>query len=75
MEAFVKEQQQVIVRELENIDGSKFLVDKWERPNGGGGISCVLQDGEVFEKAGVNISIVYGNLPKAAIQRLSLIHI
>ena len=74
MEAFVKEQQQVIIRELESIDGGKFLVDKWERPNGGGGISCVLQDGEVFEKAGVNISIVYGNLPKAAIQRMRANH-
>jgi len=37
---------------------------------GGGGITCVLQDGTVFEKAGVNISVVYGDLPPAAVQQM-----
>lgn len=37
---------------------------------GGGGITCVMQDGEVFEKAGVNISVVMGNLPPAAVQQM-----
>ena len=59
MEEFIKQQQIEIVRELEKIDGKKFRVDTWTRENGGGGISSVLQDGNVFEKAGVNISIVY----------------
>lgn len=74
MEQFIKDQQKEIVAALEKVDGKKFKVDTWSRPNGGGGISCVLQDGNVFEKAGVNISIVYGTLPRAAIQRMRVNH-
>ena len=74
MEAFIKEQQQIIVRELEKVDGGKFKIDTWDRPEGGGGISCVLQDGNVFEKAGVNTSVVYGSLPRPAIQRMRANH-
>ncbi|KOB67210.1 Coproporphirynogen oxidase [Operophtera brumata] len=51
-------------------DESKFKVDRWLRKEGGGGITCVLQDGRVFEKAGVNISVVSGNLPPAAVQQM-----
>ncbi|EEE61660.1 hypothetical protein OsJ_16117 [Oryza sativa Japonica Group] len=40
--------------------------DVWSRPGGGGGISRVLQDGRVFEKAGVNVSVVYGVMPPDA---------
>ncbi|XP_056415286.1 oxygen-dependent coproporphyrinogen-III oxidase, mitochondrial isoform X1 [Hyla sarda] len=39
-------------------------------PTGGGGVSCVLQDGKVFEKAGVNVSVVYGYLSAEAIQQM-----
>jgi coproporphyrinogen III oxidase len=74
MEAFIKENQKEIVKALEKVDGKKFNVDEWERPNGGGGISCVLQDGNVFEKAGVNISVVYGKLPRPAIQKMRADH-
>lgn len=74
MEAFIKEQQKEIVRELEKVDGTKFRVDTWTRPNGGGGISQVMQDGNVFEKAGVNISIVYGTLPPEAIVKMRVDH-
>ena len=74
MESFVKEQQQAIVRELEKIDGGRFRVDTWQRSEGGGGTSCVLQDGNVFEKAGVNTSIVYGTLPRPAIERMRANH-
>lgn len=49
---------------------AKFKVDRWTRPTGGGGITCVLQDGRVFEKAGVNISVVSGTLPPAAVQQM-----
>jgi coproporphyrinogen III oxidase len=73
-EEFIKEQQKEIVRELEKVDGKKFRVDTWSRPNGGGGISSVLQDGNVFEKAGVNISIVYGTLPRPAIEKMRVNH-
>jgi coproporphyrinogen III oxidase len=79
MEQFIKQHQKTIVTELEKVEGTtgsskKFLVDSWQRAEGGGGISCVLQDGEVFEKAGVNISVVYGKLPKAAIAKMRANH-
>jgi coproporphyrinogen III oxidase len=74
MEEFIKEQQKEIVRELEKVDGKKFRVDTWTREHGGGGISCVLQEGNVFEKAGVNISIVYGTLPRPAIEKMRVNH-
>lgn len=48
----------------------KFKVDRWERLEGGGGITCVIQDGQVFEKAGVNISVVSGHLPPAAVAQM-----
>ncbi|XP_039288864.1 oxygen-dependent coproporphyrinogen-III oxidase [Nilaparvata lugens] len=49
---------------------TKFQVDRWERKEGGGGITCIMQDGRIFEKAGVNISVVSGMLPPAAIQQM-----
>ncbi|KAI9697719.1 MAG: Coproporphyrinogen-III oxidase [Bogoriella megaspora] len=74
MESFIKSNQETIVNALEKLDGQRFRIDKWDRPDGGGGISCVLQDGNVFEKAGVNTSIVYGTLPRAAIQKMRVNH-
>lgn len=74
MEQFILQKQEEIVRALEAVDGKRFIADKWERPHGGGGISCVLQDGNVFEKAGVNISVVYGTLPRAAIAKMRVNH-
>lgn len=49
---------------------AKFKVDRWVRKEGGGGITCVLQDSRVFEKAGVNISVVSGTLPPGAVQQM-----
>ena len=74
MEALIKSEQEKIVQELEKIDGKRFRIDRWNRPAGGGGISCVLQDGTVFEKAGVNISVVYGTLPRAGIAKMRVNH-
>ncbi|XP_063241071.1 oxygen-dependent coproporphyrinogen-III oxidase [Bacillus rossius redtenbacheri] len=48
----------------------RFRVDRWERAEGGGGVTCVLQEGRVFEKAGVNVSVVTGKLPPAAAQQM-----
>ncbi|KAG7298910.1 hypothetical protein JYU34_017368 [Plutella xylostella] len=56
--------------EAEEDKEAKFKVDRWTRAEGGGGITCVLQDGRVFEKAGVNISVVSGTLPPAAVQQM-----
>lgn len=45
----------------------KFVEDRWDRPEGGGGISRVLEDGAVIEKGGVNFSHVFGKgLPGSA---------
>ena len=55
-----------IRQSLSRIDGKPFLEDIWTRPGGGGGRSRVLQGGNVFEKAGVNVSVVSGHMPKAA---------
>lgn len=53
----------------EEIDGD-FKIDRWARAEGGGGITCVLQNGKVFEKAGVNISVVHGYLPPEAVAQM-----
>ncbi len=53
--------QDEICSALERLDaGGRFSSDVWERPGGGGGISRVLQEGAVLEKAGVNVSEVHG---------------
>lgn len=56
-----------IVEALEMVDGKTFLHDSWQRPEGGGGTSCLLEEGNVFERAGVGFSHVIGNkLPPSA---------
>lgn len=56
---------------FERLDGgARFREDRWERPGGGGGHTRVMVDGALFEKAGVNRSVVHGTLPPAAIARL-----
>ncbi|XP_037961138.1 oxygen-dependent coproporphyrinogen-III oxidase [Teleopsis dalmanni] len=72
MELFILKIQADFCRalEAEEYGGQKFKVDRWLRQEGGGGITCVLQDGEVFEKAGVNISVVTGMLPPGAVQQM-----
>ncbi|MPC22412.1 Oxygen-dependent coproporphyrinogen-III oxidase [Portunus trituberculatus] len=52
--------------EVEEGEGCKFTVDKWRRhnPSEGGGVTCVLQDGKTFEKAGVNITVMTAPLSK-----------
>jgi coproporphyrinogen III oxidase len=70
MESYIKTLQRQIVAEIERLDGKKFQVDSWERAEGGGGISCILQGGNVFEKAGVGVSVVYGTLPQQAAEQM-----
>jgi coproporphyrinogen III oxidase len=56
-----------IVEALELVDGKNFLHDSWQRTEGGGGTSCILENGNVFERAGVGFSHVQGNkLPPSA---------
>ena len=49
----LKHPQKQLCEALAEIDGNQFKTDKWERSSGGGGVTCVLQDGNVFEKAGI----------------------
>lgn len=60
--------QNRIVAELEELDGrARFRRDAWDRPAGGGGLTCVLSNGKVFEKAGVGFSHVFGDeMPPSA---------
>jgi coproporphyrinogen III oxidase len=59
--------QDRIVAELERLDGKSFRRDRWERAEGGGGESRILEDGGVFERGGVNFSHVCGGeLPASA---------
>jgi coproporphyrinogen III oxidase len=61
---FIHKLQDDICAGLERLDGkATFREDRWERPGGGGGKTRVIQDGAVFEKGGVNTSVVEGQLP------------
>ncbi len=64
---FLAAEQARIIAALEAADGGRFGTDRWQRPEGGGGITRVLEDGAVFERAGVNVSRVQGaTLPASA---------
>nr|QCT83338.1 coproporphyrinogen III oxidase [Cinnamomum camphora] len=65
-EKMIREAQDSVCAAIEAVDGGKFEEDVWSRPGGGGGISRVLQEGNVWEKAGVNVSVVYGMMPPEA---------
>src|SRR5665648_1128174 len=59
--------QDSIVKRLEQIDGKAFRRDQWNRPEGGGGLSAVIEESNVFERGGVNFSHVFGSgLPASA---------
>ena len=59
--------QSCIVARLEAIEGRTFQRDAWQRPEGGGGLACIVEDGRVFERGGVNFSHVAGQrLPPSA---------
>ena len=56
-----------IVAALEQLDGTPFASDSWERAEGGGGTTRVIEEGKLFERGGVNFSHVSGSkLPPSA---------
>jgi coproporphyrinogen III oxidase len=62
--AYIQTLQDQICAALEAEDGkATFQEDLWDRPGGGGGRTRVIENGDVFEKGGVNISAVHGELP------------
>jgi coproporphyrinogen III oxidase len=59
--------QDRIVSRLQALDGLPFRTDRWDRPEGGGGISRLIEEGRVLERGGVNFSHVLGShLPPSA---------
>jgi coproporphyrinogen III oxidase len=59
--------QERIVGALEKVDGGSFRRDAWERPEGGGGTTRIIEEGNVFERGGVGFSHVRGDkLPASA---------
>ena len=64
--AYIHSLQNNICTALEAADGqAKFIEDSWQRPEGGGGKTRVISGGTVFEKGGVNTSVVYGEVTEA----------
>ena len=71
MQQLVTEVQVALTAEAEALDGrATFRRDSWTREGGGGGVSAILQDGAVFEKAGVNVSTVHGELSAEAAAKM-----
>lgn len=63
--SYIQNLQDEICSALEKIDGkAKFREDRWQRDGGGGGRTRVMEKGNIFEKGGVNISTVHGELPE-----------
>ena len=64
---FLLELQELIVERMEQVDGKTFRRDGWERPEGGGGYSYLVEEGNVLERGGCNFSHVMGaKLPPSA---------
>jgi coproporphyrinogen III oxidase len=74
--AYFRALQARIVAALEAVDGQPFRRDEWVRPEGGGGISRLIEEGNVFERGGVNFSHVTGEKlpPSATATRPDLAH-
>ncbi len=70
---FIYTLQDDICGALEVCDGkAKFIEDAWQRPEGGGGKTRVIANGNVFEKGGVNTSVVYGAVTDAMRTQLKI---
>jgi len=71
--SFIHDLQDHICSALEQVDGkSTFIEDNWERTEGGGGKTRMIADGNVFEKGGVNTSVVYGDVNDAMRTQLKI---
>jgi coproporphyrinogen III oxidase len=65
--AYLVELQERIASQLEALDDRKFVRDEWVRPEGGGGVTCILEGGNLLERGGVGFSHVTGTkLPPSA---------
>ncbi len=69
----VQQLQDNICVALENVDGkAKFKEDDWQREEGGGGKTRVIENGNIFEKGGVNTSVVYGDVTEPMRKQLNI---
>ena len=58
----MQEGQSKLIAAFEELEEQQtFKSYEWERPGGGGGHARILEGGDVFERAGVNVSAVYGD--------------
>ncbi|MGG9972348.1 oxygen-dependent coproporphyrinogen oxidase [Ferruginibacter sp. SUN002] len=70
---YIHDLQNKICDGLSNEDGkAKFIEDLWERPEGGGGKTRVITNGNVFEKGGVNTSVVSGDVTDTMRKQLGI---
>jgi hypothetical protein len=68
MEKMLREAQESITKAIAEIDGgATFMEDTWVRETGDGGMLRLLANGKVWEKACVNLSVVHGTMPQAAL--------
>ena len=72
VEAWMRQFQDWLCYQLETADGGgvRFSKDAWARPDGGGGLTRVIQQGRVLEKGGVAFSAVWGEMSAQAAQQL-----
>jgi coproporphyrinogen III oxidase len=71
--SYIHSLQDRICQALEAADGkATFVQDEWERPEGGGGKTRVIKEGNVFEKGGVNTSVVFGDVTDAMRTQLKI---
>src|SRR5687768_3187952 len=65
--------QNKVCTAIELADGKEnFIEDSWERPEGGGGKTRVISNGNVFEKGGVNTSVVFGDVTPTMKKQLQI---
>lgn len=72
-EAYIRNLQNEICDRLEEFEpDTRFRHDDWNREGGGGGHTRVIEKGDAFEKGGVNISTVHGELPELIRKRFEV---
>ena len=70
---YIHDLQNRICSALEQVDGNAiFFEDVWERAEGGGGKTRVIANGNVFEKGGVNTSVVFGDVTESMRTQLKI---
>ena len=70
MEIYIAALQNKICNAFEALDTKKFIEDNWEREEGGGGKTRVIEDAAILEKGGINISSVHGMLSETVAKQL-----